>query len=119
MALPVNPDRAPFLRTSRRAPEYVIAQSAVGAEGAVAVEGEGGGGTVNSFFTAAAGSQGRQARHCAAVHDGDSIQRTLADPWNSDTGGVLAVDIENTLTLGGNVDVSGLGSRGVHSRKGR
>ena len=104
--------------------EYVIAQSAVGAGGGtVAVEGEGGGGTVNSYFTAAASSQGRRAFQVIRVpqYTTATLSSALtADPWNGDTGGVLAVDIENTLTLGGNVDVSGLGFRGgVHSRKGR
>ena len=98
----------------------MIAQSTVGAGGGtVTVEGEGGGGIVNSYFTAAAGSQGRRAFQVIRVPQYTTATLSsglTADPWDGDTGGVLAVDIENTLTLNGNVDVSGLGFRGGGSQ---
>ena len=101
--------------------EYVIAQSAVGAGGGtVTVEGDGGGGIVNSYFTAAAGSQGRRSFQVIRVPQYTTATLSsglTADAWDGDTGGVLAIDIENTLTLGGNVDVSGLGFRGGGSQQ--
>ncbi|MBN2197529.1 MAG: hypothetical protein JW751_32420, partial [Polyangiaceae bacterium] len=36
----------------------------------------------------------------------------VAQPWNGTTGGIVALDVEDTLQLDGSIDVSGLGFRG-------
>ena len=75
--------------------EYVIAQSTVGAGGGtVTVEGEGGGGLVNPYFTAAAGSQGRRAFQVIRVPQYTTATLSsglTAAPWDGDTGGVLVL----------------------------
>ncbi|MEE4301214.1 MAG: hypothetical protein V2J24_17360, partial [Pseudomonadales bacterium] len=102
--------------------EYVIARSAVGAGGGtIAVDGEGaGGGLLNGYVTAAAGAQGRRSFQVvrvpqyttATLSSGLGVSR-----WDGGSGGVLALDVQSTLTLGGDVDVSGLGFRGGGSQQ--
>lgn len=96
--------------------EYVIAQNTVtGAGGTVTVTGGSGGGLLNSYFNAAPGSQGRRTFQVVRVPQYTSAtfgSGLTAPVWNGSTGGVLAVDVQNTLTLGGNVSVAGGGFRG-------
>ncbi len=47
------------------------------------------------------------------VYDDAEIINTLtAGPWNGDTGGVLALQVNGQLLMNGQIDVSGLGFRG-------
>ena len=102
--------------------EYVIAQNSVGAGGGtVSIVGEGaGGGLVNSYLDAPAGAQGRRTFQVVRVpqYTSATLSSSLtASRWNGSTGGVLAIDVEGTLSLGGNVDVSGRGFRGGGSQQ--
>ena len=42
----------------------------------------------------------------------DNLASVVAQPWDGSTGGVVAIDVLNTLTVNGTIDVSGQGFRG-------
>ena len=101
--------------------EFVTAQSAVGtAGGSVTISGAGaGGGLVFSYHSAAASATAGQStyqvivvpQYTTASFSATSPPTALA--WNGSTGGVLSLDMSNTLTLNGaTVAVDGLGFRG-------
>lgn len=47
------------------------------------------------------------------VYDNCTVNGTLtASPWNGSTGGVLVIEVNATLTLNADIDVTGLGFRG-------
>ena len=45
-------------------------------------------------------------------YDSATVCNLTCMPWNGTTGGVLALDIKNQLTLTGNIDLNGKGFRG-------
>jgi hypothetical protein len=101
--------------------EYVTATSAVSGANVVTIFGAGtGNGLVNSYRTAAASAtQGKRAFQVIRVPQ--YLSATLssgltAADWNGTTGGVLAVDVADILTLGGTVSLDGLGFRGAAGR---
>jgi len=48
-----------------------------------------------------------------AVYDDVTITGTVtADPWDGATGGVVAIEVANTITFNADIDVDGLGFRG-------
>jgi uncharacterized repeat protein (TIGR01451 family) len=99
--------------------EFAIAASALGINGGtVSVSGSGpGGGLLYSYTNSAAtATQGQftfqviRVPHYMTATLGAGL---TASPWNGSTGGVVALDLESTLTLGGGkVTVDGLGFRG-------
>ncbi|HTG47131.1 MAG TPA: DUF11 domain-containing protein [Actinomycetota bacterium] len=97
--------------------EYVRATSGVVA-GSVAVEGTGtGGGLVNAYRSAAGtGAAGQRTFQVVRVPQYASATTSsglTAAAWNGAVGGVLALDVSGSLTLGGTVSVDGLGFRGA------
>ena len=99
--------------------EYVEALGP--AAGTVAIRGLGpGGGLVNSYAAAAAGTQGQRTFQVIRVPQYLTATLTsglTAPAWDGSTGGVLALDIRETLTLGGNVDLTARGFRGAGSQR--
>jgi len=102
--------------------EYAVATSAV-VGGVVQVAGNGNvvgnTGLMNTYRTAAAGTQGKRAFQVIRVpqYSTATLSSTLtASAWNGATGGVLAIDVAGTLTLGGTVSLDGLGFRGAGGR---
>ena len=96
--------------------EYVTATSAVVA-GTVTVQGAGaGGGLLHAYTTAAAtGVRGQRTFEVVRVPSYTTATTSsglTALAWDGSVGGVLAVDVANTLTLAGTVSVDGLGFRG-------
>ncbi len=97
--------------------EYVLATGPV-AGGAVPIKGAGaGGGLVFSYTeSAASATQGRSSYQVVLVpqYSTATLSSTLtAAAWNGSTGGILALDVSGTLTLGtATVSVTGLGFRG-------
>ncbi len=99
--------------------EFAIATSALGlAGGTVNISGAGpGGGILYSYTTSAAtATQGQftfqvvRVPHYAAATLGAGLTATA---WNGSTGGVVSLDLEGALALGGGkVTVDGLGFRG-------
>ncbi len=105
--------------------EYVIAANSVGAGGGTLnINGGGAGGgtlygyTSQSFATTT--TQGQRTWQVIRVpqYTTATLSSTLmALPWNGSTGGVLAIDVSGTLSLGGaTVSVNGLGFRGGAGR---
>ncbi|HSG90710.1 MAG TPA: hypothetical protein VLA56_15955 [Pseudomonadales bacterium] len=103
--------------------EYVIAQDSVGAGGGtLTIAGGSGGGLLERYVAAAAGAQGRRSFQVIRVPQYSTAalgSGLTALAWNGSTGGVLALDVQGTLSLGGTVDLAGRGFRGGGSvRKG-
>lgn len=105
--------------------EYVIATNAVGTGGgALTLSGGGAGGgllysyTAQTFATTT--TQGQRTFQIVRVpqYTTATLGSTLtALPWNGATGGVLAIDVSGTISLGGaTVSVNGLGYRGGGGR---
>src|SRR5882762_8342189 len=99
--------------------EYVKANSAVPVGGGTAtIIGAGAGGGLIYSYTNAAASNTQGQRRFQVIRVPQYVAATVgaaltALAWNGTTGGVLAIDVENTLTLAGQtIDVSGLGFRG-------
>jgi len=101
--------------------EFVTAQSAVGTGGgSVTIAGAGtGGGLVFAYHSAAASAAAGQSTYqVIVVPQYSTASFSAASPpialaWNGSTGGVLALDTSNTLTLNGaTLSVSGQGFRG-------
>ncbi len=102
--------------------EYVTATSTVGlAGGTVTFRGTGTGNGLNYSYTnaAATGSQGQRRYQVVRVpqYSSASLSSGLtASGWNGATGGILAIDVAGTLTLGGTVSVDAKGFRGGGGR---
>ncbi len=105
--------------------EYVVATNTVtGAGGALTFNGGGAGGGLLYSYTnqtfATTTTQGQRAYQVIRVpqYTTATLSSTLtALPWNGATGGVLAIDVSGTVTLGGaTVSVDGLGFRGGGGR---
>lgn len=97
--------------------EYVVATAAPTGGGVITIVGAGAGnGLLHSYRTAAATGAAGQRRFQVIrvpVFKTATLSSTLtAAAWDGNNGGVLAVDITSTLTLGGTVSVDGLGFRG-------
>jgi uncharacterized repeat protein (TIGR01451 family) len=101
--------------------EYVVATNTVSAAGgALNFSGGGSGGGLLYAYTnqtfATTTTQGQRTFQVIRVpqYTTATLGSTLtALPWNGNTGGILAVDVSGTLTLGGaTVSVNGLGFRG-------
>lgn len=97
--------------------EYVVATGPVSG-GVVPIAGAGGGGgTLNTYRNDAATATTGQRRY-QVVRVPQYTTVTLgaaltASPWNGSTGGVLAIDVRDSLNLNGQtVSVQGLGFRG-------
>jgi uncharacterized repeat protein (TIGR01451 family) len=104
--------------------EFVVAQNAItfGSGGTLNIAGNGtNSGLVNAYTTAAAtGTKGASTFQVIRVpqYTSATLSSTLtASPWDGSKGGVLAIDVAGTLTLGGTVSVDGLGFRGGAGRK--
>ncbi len=100
--------------------EYVRATGAVAA-GAVPIAGAGAGaGLLNAYTDANYGAQGQRRFQVVRVPQYSSAtlgSGLTASAWNGRTGGILAVDVTGTLSLGSaTVDVSALGFRGGGGR---
>ncbi|MGA9752001.1 MAG: hypothetical protein WBS54_09450, partial [Acidobacteriota bacterium] len=96
--------------------EYVVAQGPV-SSGSVPILGAGpGGGTLNGYLVGpSTATQGQETAQVIRVpqYSTATLSSTLTClPWNGSVGGVLAMDVAGTLTLGGTVSVDGLGFRG-------
>lgn len=95
--------------------EFVVATSNLVA-GSVNIQGTGAGnGLINSYIRSTAGTQGQRTYQIIRVpqYTTASLSSGLtALPWNGSVGGVLALDIQNNLTLTGTVDLSARGFRG-------
>ncbi len=103
--------------------EYVVATSAV-TGGAVSIVGNGTGGAntglMHTYRTAAFGTQGQRRFQVVRVpqYSTATLSSTLtASRWNGATGGILAIDVADTLTLGGTVSLDGLGFRAAAGRE--
>lgn len=105
--------------------EYAIATNAIGAGGgALTIQGGGAGGGLLYSYTnqtfATTTTEGQRTFQVIRVpqYTTATLGSTLtALPWNGATGGVLAVDVSGTLTLGSaTVSVNGLGFRGGAGR---
>lgn len=105
--------------------EYVVAANAVGTGGGTLnLNGGGAGGgllyTYTSQTFATTTTQGQRTFQIIRVpqYTTATLGSTLtAFPWNGAVGGVLAIDVSGTLTLGGaTVSVNGLGFRGGGGR---
>lgn len=96
--------------------EYVKATSAGGAGATITFVGGGGGGLLNAYKTAAASaSQGQAAYQVVRVpqYGTAAITGTLTSAyWNGASGGIVAIDAAQAVTLTGTIDVSGRGFRG-------
>src|SRR5262249_27673667 len=98
--------------------EFVKATSAVtaAAGGTINITGGGTGtGLINSYFTAAFGTQGERSFQVVRVPQYTTATLSsglTAGAWNGNAGGILAIDVSTTITLGGTVSVDGLGFRG-------
>ncbi|HWC78292.1 MAG TPA: hypothetical protein VG778_12560, partial [Blastocatellia bacterium] len=97
--------------------EFVRATNTVGAAGGTLnfVGTGAGGGLLNTYTNAnAAGAQGQRRFQVIRVPQYTTATLTsglTAAAWNGTTGGVLALDVSVTLTLGGTVSMDGLGFR--------
>jgi uncharacterized repeat protein (TIGR01451 family) len=99
--------------------EYVKANSAVPAGGGTAtIVGAGSGGGLIYSYTNAAATNTQGQRRFQVIRVPQYVAATVgaaltASAWDGTTGGVLAIDVQNTLTLASQtIDVSGLGFRG-------
>jgi len=106
--------------------EYVIATNAIGAAGgALTLQGGGAGGGLLYSYTrqtfATTTTQGQRMFQIIRVpqYTTATLGSTLtALTWNGATGGVLAIDVSGTISLGGaTVSVNGLGFRGGAGRR--
>ena len=92
--------------------EYKVATNAVPLAGGTLNIGAG---LLNTYTNAAAtGTQGQRRFQVVRVpqYTFATLSSTLtAAPWNGTTGGILALDVAQQLTLGGTVSVNGLGFR--------
>jgi uncharacterized repeat protein (TIGR01451 family) len=101
--------------------EYATAASAVnaGTGGTLTVQAAGPGGGLLYTYTSAAATSSQGARNFQVIrvpnYQSATLTSTLtASAWNGSTGGVLALNVSGTLTLGGaTVSVDGLGFRGA------
>ena len=100
--------------------EYVVATSAVVA-GVVTISGTNAGGLINTYtstaFTALQGQRTFQVVRVPQYYTATLGSALTALPWNGSVGGILAIDVESTLTLGGTVNLDGTGFRGGGGRK--
>jgi uncharacterized repeat protein (TIGR01451 family) len=103
--------------------EYVTALSTVGlAGGTLTFRGTGAGNGLNYSYTnaAATGSQGQRRYQVVRVPQYSSATLSsglTASAWNGASGGILALDIAGTLSLGGTVSVDAKGFRGGGGRQ--
>jgi hypothetical protein len=101
--------------------EYVVATSGdpgAGVNVAISIVGASAtNGLINSYTTAAStGAAGQKTFQVVRVPRYGSATLSgglTAVAWDGQTGGILAVDVSGTLTLGGTVSVDGLGFRGA------
>lgn len=99
--------------------EFVVAKSAVGTGGGtVQIEGKGvGGGLINTYTNAPASNAKGQSRfqvvRVPQYYDAIVTGAVTAAAWNGTSGGIVALDVANTLTFsGGSINVNALGFRG-------
>jgi len=99
--------------------EFVVAKSSVPTGGGtVQIEGKGaGGGLINTYTNAnATATQGQRRFQVVRVpqyYDATVTGAVTATPWNGTTGGIVALDVANTLTFsGGSINVNAQGFRG-------
>jgi len=95
--------------------EYVTATGAGTAGGSVPVTA-----TINAYSASAASTSAGRAQYQVVVvpqYSSATAGAALkAKTWDGASGGILAIDVSNTLTLSGTVDVSGQGFRGGGGR---
>lgn len=103
--------------------EYVTATSGVtvAGGGTINLTGSGSGGGLLYSYTNAAATATMGQRKFQVIRVPQYSTATLgsgltAAHWNGSIGGVLAIDVAQTLTLGGIVDLSGFGFRGAGGR---
>ena len=100
--------------------EYVVATGAVGG-GSVTIQGVNGGGLINSYSNAPFGAQGQRTYQVIRIPqytDATITSGLTASRWNGSTGGVVAYDVANNLSLAGaTLDISGKGFRGGAGRQ--
>src|SRR3990170_415739 len=101
--------------------EYVVATGPVAA-GSLPIVGDGSGGGLVYTYTDAAATLAQGQRRFQVIRVPQYSTATLSSTltalqWNGTVGGVLAIDVAGQLTLGGSVDVSGLGFRGGGGRQ--
>lgn len=100
--------------------EYVEATGPVSG-GSVPIRGLGpGDGLINSYVAAGPGAQGRRAFQVVRVPQYTTATLSsglTAAAWNGSTGGVLVIDVQQDLVLGGNVDLTARGFRGGGGRQ--
>ncbi|MGH7788424.1 MAG: hypothetical protein ACRERC_16260, partial [Candidatus Binatia bacterium] len=102
--------------------EYVVATNSVGAAGGtLTIQGALiGSGLVNSYFNADATATSGQRRFQVVrvpQYTTATLSSTLtALAWQGTVGGILAIDVSATLTLGGTVSLDGVGFRGGQGR---
>ena len=99
--------------------EFVVAKSALGTGGGtVQIEGKGpGGGLLNTYTNAAASATQGQRRfqvvRVPQLYDASVTGAVTAAPWDGASGGIVALDVANTLTFsGGSINVNAQGFRG-------
>ena len=97
--------------------EYVVARGSVGTGGGtISISGANGGGLINSYYAAAASSlSGQQTFQVVRVpqYTSATLGALTAAAWNGASGGIVALDVQGTLTGGGgSIALSGLGFRG-------
>lgn len=103
--------------------EYVVATNTVGTGGGTLTFRGGGstGGLVNAYaaanYSGAAGQKRYEAIRVPQYSSATFGSGLTALAWDGNVGGVLAVDVAGTLTLGGTVSVSGKGFRGGGGRQ--
>ncbi len=97
--------------------EFVVAKGAVSGD-SVPIEGKGaGGGLINTYTNAAAttiqGQRRFQVVRVPQYYDASVTGEVTASPWNGTSGGIVALDVANTLTFSsGSINVDALGFRG-------
>jgi len=101
--------------------EYVFTTSAVNGAGVFTFVGAGvGNGLVNTYTSAAAtAARGKRTFQVVRVpqYGSATLSSTLtASAWNGGNGGILAIDVSGTLTLGGTVSLDGFGYQGAIGR---
>ncbi|HEY6916082.1 MAG TPA: hypothetical protein VI381_00405, partial [Allosphingosinicella sp.] len=97
--------------------EYVRATNSIGASGGtLTIQGATGGGLVNGYNYASAGTTPRKTFQVIRVPqyaDATISGNVTAAAWDGASGGVVALDVARRLTFsGGSVSVAGLGFRG-------
>ncbi|MEW6368301.1 MAG: C25 family cysteine peptidase [Acidobacteriota bacterium] len=101
--------------------EYLVAQSAVSGAGWVDITGAGAGnGLLHSYRQSLLTATPRRTWQLMRVprYRSATLSSTLtALLWDGAVGGVLAIDVSGTLTLGGTVSVDGLGFAGGGGRQ--